>query len=332
MPPADATSVERFVPSVDAYAALAAIYNAANPEDMRPETFYRALDRERPADHFFRRYLLRVAGEPAGFGELGVHPVQPRPGHYDLFFVVVPSFDDTQPAGLTTTFYRHLCAALAPQQPERIITESRSDRQAQVAFLAREGFRIVQREPRSRLDLTAFDPAAFAPQLAAVTAPGIRLSPLSTLQREDPDWEEKLYAVDWAYRQDMPSPYPRVREPLAQWRRRLRRPWFRADGVFVARDDRAGGLYVGSSGIAIIPSQPWRGWTTTTGVRRAYRRRGIARALKVETLRWARDQGVTEVVTGNEAANPMLALNLQLGFRPQFEQLVLEKRLPPTTR
>jgi GNAT superfamily N-acetyltransferase len=57
-------------------------------------------------------------------------------------------------------------------------------------------------------------------------------------------------------------------------------------------------------------------YTGLTAVRREYRRKGIAAALKTRVLCWAKAQGRNEVRTDNADTNPMLQLNYRLGFRP----------------
>jgi GNAT superfamily N-acetyltransferase len=55
--------------------------------------------------------------------------------------------------------------------------------------------------------------------------------------------------------------------------------------------------------------------TGLTGVRRAYRRRGLALALKVRSLAFAKEQGYRRVITENESNNRgMLHINEELGF------------------
>jgi mycothiol synthase len=61
--------------------------------------------------------------------------------------------------------------------------------------------------------------------------------------------------------------------------------------------------------------------TGLTGVHKAYRRRGIATAMKMRAIEYASTlprsgQGL-RIQTGNAKENPMLTLNLQLGFVPQ---------------
>jgi len=53
-----------------------------------------------------------------------------------------------------------------------------------------------------------------------------------------------------------------------------------------------------------------------TGVVRTHRRRGVATALKVKGVEWARARGVRVIETDNEENNPMFDLNVALGYRP----------------
>jgi mycothiol synthase len=60
-----------------------------------------------------------------------------------------------------------------------------------------------------------------------------------------------------------------------------------------------------------------RGWVNSVGVRRAWRRQGIARALVAESLRVLRDAGMTSAGLGVDAENPHGALGVYeaSGFR-----------------
>ena len=68
----------------------------------------------------------------------------------------------------------------------------------------------------------------------------------------------------------------------------------------------------------VTENEPGVLYNGLTGVRREYRRRGIARALKVKNLLWAKRNGYEVVKTWNDATNEgMLELNMALGFVKQ---------------
>ncbi|MBX7549886.1 GNAT family N-acetyltransferase [Streptomyces sp. NPDC004232] len=55
--------------------------------------------------------------------------------------------------------------------------------------------------------------------------------------------------------------------------------------------------------------------TAMTGTARAFRRRGLAKLAKTDSLHRARAAGLTDALTGNDTANaPMLAINTSLGY------------------
>ncbi len=57
-------------------------------------------------------------------------------------------------------------------------------------------------------------------------------------------------------------------------------------------------------------------WTATLPDLRG---RGLARLAKRTTIRWAADEGIIEIVTGNDPDNvPMRELNRRLGYRELF--------------
>jgi ribosomal protein S18 acetylase RimI-like enzyme len=72
-----------------------------------------------------------------------------------------------------------------------------------------------------------------------------------------------------------------------------------------------------------------RGYTEDIGVRRPWRRRGLARALLARSLRVLKDQGMTEAHLSVDAQNPRGALQLyeSLGFRRYKESARYRKAL-----
>jgi GNAT superfamily N-acetyltransferase len=64
-----------------------------------------------------------------------------------------------------------------------------------------------------------------------------------------------------------------------------------------------------------------------TGVIRSYRRRGIATALKLRLIQFAKEYGAAVMLTANEENNPIYTLNRALGFTPQPAWIEFEKTM-----
>jgi GNAT superfamily N-acetyltransferase len=101
-------------------------------------------------------------------------------------------------------------------------------------------------------------------------------------------------------------------------------PGIRADRVWLAREGDA------IVGLSAIEYPPVRGhpWTALTATSRAVRGRGIARALKYETVVQAIALGATRIGTTNDGENaPILHLNAEMGYAPSIPWLELHREL-----
>lgn len=137
------------------------------------------------------------------------------------------------------------------------------------------------------------------------------ISVMTLEQDADPERYHKLHALSNETEDDVPSTLPHVDTQFEVFFKWLQAPYMRDDRIWIARIADA---VVGGS-LLIYP--PIRGnvWTEFTGVARAARGRGIARALKLETLGQAIELGVPRVRTENDRENaPILRINEQLGY------------------
>jgi mycothiol synthase len=125
---------------------------------------------------------------------------------------------------------------------------------------------------------------------------------------------------------DIPLPGAFTGVPLEEFQNQyVRRPGTLLDAFFIAKD---GETYVGLSSV-------WREegrsdlWQIITGVRKEYRRRGVALALKLSVMDYAKKHGAETIKTWNASTNvAMLSLNDKLGYRRKVGWAFFEKSFP----
>lgn len=154
---------------------------------------------------------------------------------------------------------------------------------------------------------------------------GVRMLTLDS--DEDPDRLAKLYEVSVEAEQDIPTTVPTPVIPYDQWHHLwFANPGIRADRVWIARE---GDSIVGLSAIEYPPTRGFP-WTAFTGTARSVRGRGIARALKYETVAQAIALGAHRIRTENDGENaPILHVNTEMGYAPIDPVLELHRRLAP---
>jgi N-acetylglutamate synthase-like GNAT family acetyltransferase len=93
----------------------------------------------------------------------------------------------------------------------------------------------------------------------------------------------------------------------------------------------AHGEVIGCAGLLPDTDDPGRAEHALTAVRRDWRRRGVAAALKRTCLAWAASHGLREVYTWTQRGNDgMRALNTRLGFATRTQSLTMHASLPLT--
>jgi hypothetical protein len=278
-----------------------------------------------PDDTFVsRRWVVRRDGMDIGVAYFE-HPAWERLQipHGDVGGEILPEHRERETLGaMLDEMERRLTADGA----KRIAARANEDDDVRLAAIKSRGFREDRRGRRWLLDL-----AESRERIAAMTAEsrtrmraeGIRLLTLD--QDEDPEKYRKLWRMNEEATQDVPTTLPNVEESFEDTMRWLRSPSMREDRLWIARE---GDELVGASVLGYPPVRGIVGteWTATA---RRVRRRGIARALKCETLMQAIALGVDRVRTGNDGANdPILHINATMGYRPWVGSINFLKDAP----
>jgi GNAT superfamily N-acetyltransferase len=176
----------------------------------------------------------------------------------------------------------------------------------------------------SRLDVSTANLTGFRAADERVRREGIKIKTLEELGVEDERLLHQIHEVESRSAQDIPSTQGISEDPYDEWAQRVLQGEGRPPSCFwIALD---GDRPVGIARLTLRPqAAAFNGYT---GVDRAYRGRGIAKALKLRTVEWARENGIRYIYTGNDAENhAMLAVNVALGYTPVSRQLEVIKEL-----
>lgn len=176
------------------------------------------------------------------------------------------------------------------------------------------GYREVRRQRNSELDLVGLRGRLLkgaAENRKRMQEQGVRLLTLS--EDKDPELMTKLHEMMVEAEQDIPVSVPIRKQPFDEWKRAtFDNPGTREDRFWIAREGDA------IVGMSVMDFPPTRGlpWTAFTATSKKVRGRGIARALKYETIAQAIDLGYKRVRTANDGINePILHINREMGYQ-----------------
>ncbi|MGK0619680.1 GNAT family N-acetyltransferase [Meiothermus cerbereus] len=293
------------------YPAVVEVLKAAWPDEAHSEAGLREHDDHAPQIRW-GRFVAEVEGQVVGVGDYTQFEGMYHPQKFGVWVTVKPTF---RSQGIGKALYRQVLSALEPHHPISILSSTREDQPHALAWLGKLGFVEKMRYWESRLDVQRFDFAPWAGRMEAVEAAGFALKSLQELEA-DKEHRQKLYDLWLEARLDVPRPEEISEvsfEDYCKWVFESR--YYLPEGHFVAID-KTTGQYVALSTLWKTDGDYLQ--TGLTGTRRAYRRKGLALALKLKGIRFAKAYGAKEIRTGNETGNrAMLSINEALGFVKQ---------------
>jgi GNAT superfamily N-acetyltransferase len=292
----------------DDLAAIVDVFVVVTPETPTSIDDMRWADATYPGTF---RVLAERASRVVGVATVGrmfVHPPD-----FPAYWSTVSVLPGDRRLGVGSTLLAAVSERARTAGKSELILRCSDARPEGVAFLSHRGFREHERNKVVRLDLTGLPAPDIEPPAGIV---------ISTLA-ERPELIVDVHAVALEAFPDIPGgDEPIEAGDLAEFRARdVERPGTPADAFIVAL---AGDDVVGYANLLMAPGSTTVGWHDMTAVRRAWRGRGIAAALKRATIAWAIRNGLTALDTGNDEANAsMRAVNARLGYRPQPDEVFM---------
>jgi GNAT superfamily N-acetyltransferase len=306
------------------YEVLVEISNESYPEYGWTVAEVRHWDVDWKPEGFFRRRVIAEAGGTAvGYSDIAHSRGQFVPDNYTIDLVVRPA---VRRRGIGMALFDDAASALRRRNAHWVRTGQKESDAHSVAFAKKIGAVELRRDWESRLELATFDPVPFAGAPKRAADVGVRITTLADEMKIDPDAVRKAYALHEEVRTDVPAIDPATPSPYERFEEKvLRGPTALPEAHFIAI--RAG-RYVGESSIGKKGTDPGVIYQHLTGVLRDERGKGIAMALKLRTIEYAKDAGFREIRTWNASINrPMLTINEALGFAKQPAWIVFGKDL-----
>lgn len=216
--------------------------------------------------------------------------------------------------GIGSALYDLMLHAIRRRGAKRLYARFRDDLPEAERFARNRGFVPSGRTDRmSRLEVKWARLETCREAYRRVSDAGIRITTLAELAPSDEELLRAVHRLEDETLRDVPSAEEYVSMPFERWRARaLEAPGFSFAAFWLALE---GDRPVGTAELRLREARA--AFNAYTCVDRAYRGKGIARALKLRTVEWAAQNGVDVIYTGNDLDNkPMLAINIDLGYQP----------------
>jgi GNAT superfamily N-acetyltransferase len=278
--------------------------------------------REFDETHYIRRHYIAEHAETRdilGYGSIEQSIFRPN---YRLLLIVDPKW---LRRGVGDLLIERLMADLRAVDAITVWHRNYAQLSDVLSFLIERGFSETRRVWDLRLPVSEAELTRFAPVIAQVASKGIEITTLADERTHDREALRRLHEFLNEVKSDDPERQPYIPAPFAavvQW---MERPFVLPEAIFIAKH---GERYVGFGDLILLEALPGGISFGFTGVAREYRRQGIATALKMRAIEYARDHNYSSVrAWATVSQTDALALHKKLGFQQSFCYVTLEKCL-----
>ncbi len=278
------------------------VYNTVWPHDA---VTIGAVHSYRDSAQDYIDYLVREDGVILGSGVGAIFAYRAR-----RVVTLITVLTRQRRRGAGTALYEAISRWASERGVRELEVSVSGDDPESLSFAQRRGFTEERREVGLVLGLAGVSPPQVQPPA------GIAI--VTWAQR--PELARGMYEVDLETHPDIPGFEDVAVEPFEDWMaHNMQRPTDSPEATFIAL---AGEEVVGFAKLSL--TAPTAAGHAMTAVKRAWRGRGIARALKATEINWALANGYIELHTSNEQRNtPIKRLNARLGYRPGIGRIHL---------
>lgn len=278
------------------------VYNTVWPHDA---VTIAAVHSYRDSAQDYIGYLVREDGAILGSGVGAIFAYRAR-----RVVTLITVLAGQRRRGAGTALYEAISRWASERGACELEVSVSGDDPESLSFAQRRGFIEVRRQVGLVLSLAGVSPLRVQPPA------GIEI--VTWAQR--PELARGMYEVGLEIHPDIPGFEDVALEPFEDWMaHNMQRPTDSPEATFIAL---AGAEVVGFAKLSL--TAPAAAGNAMTAVKRAWRGRGIAGALKAAEINWALANGYTELHTSNEERNaPINRLNARLGYRPGIGRIHL---------
>lgn len=296
--------------TLDDAAFASDVATALRPDEPEDPAAWRHWWSSDDPDWTNERYVVLRSGTPIGYSRMSHAPWEKLDKRYARLFIEL--FPDERTDERLDAVHDFIEQRARGDGAAIFATNAREDDARFVNWLLARTYHEERRSRAWELDLVARREGLRAMAEESRAKMRARAIAIHTIDRDgDPAKFHKIHEMSEEAASDVPTTIPHVRESFDVFKRWFDAPTVRLDRMWIARE---GDDIVG---ISVLSYPPTRGnvWTDWTATARKARGRGVARALKLETVMQAIELGIRRVRTENDGQNaPILHLNEEMGY------------------